>query len=95
MSQRQWTIEARADCDDKYKDTISAMVRAYARRLQLMLSLLPDKINADVACWSNDFYNGREDLSLLADTIGDAETLLPEGNEAPSEELLEAIRNLG
>lgn len=94
MSQRQWTIEARTDCDDKFKETVSAMVRAYARRLQLVLDMLPEKTSVDVACWSNDFFSGHEDLSLLDDKIGEAEKMLPEGNEPPSEELLDALRNL-
>ena len=61
MSQRQWTIEARADCSDGEKEAIKQTVRQLGRHLCAQLNLLPTKVRVQVVCFSNDFFSGHDD----------------------------------
>jgi hypothetical protein len=97
-TQRQWTIEARADFADQEKnDAISEAVRRAAVHINATIALLADGIKPQVVAFSDDFFAGHEDIALMPDSIGAAiaEHAEDVGGEAPvSEEMLQAMRDL-
>lgn len=94
--QRQWTIEARADFADQEKnDVITKAVQQAAVHIHATIALLADGIKPEVVVFSDDFFHGHEDISLLPDTLGAA--LADHGgtqSESVSEELVQAARDM-
>ena len=88
MSQRQWTIEARADCSDGEKEAIKQTVRQLARHLCAQLNLLPTNVRVQVVCFSNDFFSGYEDIAMLEDKLGAALQMNESAAETVSSELM-------
>lgn len=71
--QRQWTIEIRADFADAEKnEAIARLVKQSAVFLHANTALLSDGQRPEVACFSDDFFHGREELDLHNDTLGKA-----------------------
>lgn len=96
MAQRQWTIEARADFADPEKNAvITEAVRRAAVHVNAQLALLSDGQKPQVVCFSEDFFDGHQDIALLQDTLGDALEEHSDMQEAPiSSELLAAAREM-
>ena len=90
MSQRQWTIEARADCSDGEKEAIKQTVRQLACHLCAQLNLLPTKVQVQVVCFSDDFFSGHEDIAMLEDKLGAALQINDSPVETVSSELMDA-----
>lgn len=71
--QIQWTIEARADMQDEGKKlAMQRVVKEAAAHISAMLIMLQDGQKPQVVCFSDDFFAGHEEISLLPDTIGQA-----------------------
>lgn len=71
--QRQWTIEARADFTDPDKNAvITKAIQEAAVHVYAQLALLSDGVQPEVAAFSEDFFAGHEQISLLEDSIGKA-----------------------
>lgn len=68
--QRQWAIEARADFTDPAKNkTIDEAFRRAARHIDAQLQLLSDGQKPQVVCFSDDFVDDHEDLSVRPDEL--------------------------
>lgn len=96
--QRQWTIEARADFADAEKNAaITEAVRKAAAHINATLVLLSDGQKPQVVAYSDDFFSGHEDISVLGNPLGDA--LASVGDSIPagevSDELMQAAQDLG
>lgn len=71
--QRQWTIEARADFADPEKnEAITKAIREAAVHVHAIMALLSDGQKPQVVCYSDDFFNGHEEIALHEDTLGKA-----------------------
>lgn len=72
--QRQWTIEARADFADKDKnEVITRLIREAAVHVHANLALLMDNGQApQVVAFSDDFFDGHQELKLHEDKLGQA-----------------------
>lgn len=76
MAQRSWTIEVRADFSDPGKnDSITHGVKQKAVELFSLVQLLSDGQKPNIACWSEDFFHGKEDLNIFAKDHVDAEAV--------------------
>lgn len=96
MTQRQWTIEARADFEDPGKnEAVTEAIRTAAQHVFAVLALLSDRQKPQVVCFSDDFVDGHEDIALHVQQHGDplanaqAETQVG-GDNAVSSEMLQA-----
>ena len=94
MSQRQWTIEARADCSDGEKEAIKQTVRQLACHLCAQLNLLPTKVRVQVVCFSDDFFSGHEDIAMLEDKLGAALQMNESAAETVSSELMSTVLDM-
>lgn len=93
--QRQWTIEARADFDDPDKnEVITKAIQQAARHVHATLALLADSQQPQVVAFSDDFFSGHQEISLLEDVIGKGLAVSTEVEAPISSELLEAAREL-
>lgn len=99
--QKQWTIEARADFADKGKcEAIDRAVRIAAAHINAQLQLLKDGQEPEVACFSDDFFDGVQAIEFLGDPLGDAiaaHNATVGGNDEQSQvdpEMLEALRQM-
>lgn len=73
MTQRQWTIEARADFADPDKnEVIQNAVREAAVHVHATMALLSDGQKPQVVCFADDFFNGHEEIALHEDKLGNA-----------------------
>lgn len=92
--QRQWTIEGRADYDDKEKnDAITRAFKEAAVHVHAVMALLADGQKPQVVCYSDDFYHGHEKITLHDDVLGAAISEHGDkmgGSGAVSNELLSA-----
>jgi len=71
--QRQWTLEARADFTDKEKnEAIDTAVREAAVHIHAVIALLSDGQKPQVVCFSDDFFDGHQEIALHQDKLGDA-----------------------
>lgn len=92
--QRQWTIEVRADCEPAEKEAINTAIRRNARHLLTLVGLLPTPIKVQVVAYSEDFFDGHEDINLWEDHMGLALEQNDAKEETPSAELLEAAKEI-
>lgn len=101
--QRQWTIEVRADFADPDKnDAITEAVRQHAVALNATMVMIKDNgISPQTVCYSDDFFTGHEDITLMEDKLGKAKALAASaGEDTPSEtmavsdEMMQAMRDM-
>lgn len=95
--QRQWTIEARADFSDPEKnEAITAAVKTAAVHVHAIMALLSDGQNPQVVCFSDDFFEGHQEIKMHEDTLGKA--VEEHGDKmtggGASAELLQAVSDL-
>lgn len=92
--QRQWTIEARADYADPGKnEAINDAIRTFAIRLHATMALLADNgVVPQVVTFSDDFFDGHEEIKLHADKLEPSEVNQP--MDKVSDELLQAARDM-
>ena len=92
--QRQFTIELRVDYADNGKnDAMRTALQAAARHVYATATLLADAVKPQVAIFSDDFFSGHEQITLLEDTIKDGLDQIGDTKEdAPSDELVRAMR---
>jgi hypothetical protein len=92
--QRQFTIELRVDYADNGKnESMRAAVAAAARHVYATAALLADATKPQIACFSDDYFTGHEEIKALEDTISDGKTEIGGGTEEVSRELLTALRD--
>jgi hypothetical protein len=73
MAQRQWTIEVRADFSDPAKNAeIKQLVQQHAVSLHAFTALLSDVQPPQVVCFSEDFFEGHQEIALHENTLGAA-----------------------
>lgn len=73
IMQRQWTIEARADFADPLKnEAITEAVRQAAVHINATIALISDGVKPQVVAFSDDFFVGHDEISLLEDNLGKA-----------------------
>lgn len=98
MTQRQWTIEARADFADKEKnDAIDQAFKVAAAHINATMALLSDGQKPQVVCFSDDFFAGHVDIDWLGDPLGKAiaANAQASGETAEvSDEMLAAVRDM-
>lgn len=71
--QRQWTIEARADFADPDKnEAITKAIREAAVHVHAIMALLSDGQAPQVVCFSDDFFDGHQEIKLHEDKLGKA-----------------------
>lgn len=92
--QRQFTIELRVDYEDKDKhEVMRKAVAAAARHVYATALLMNDQVKPQIAIFSDDFFQGHEDLKLLDDVIADGIAMIEETTQdgsGVSQELLDA-----
>lgn len=70
-------------------------MRLHAVALQATLVMIKDNgISPQTVCYSDDFFTGHEEISLMKNTLGEA---LEEGNSQSlvvSDEMMEALRDM-
>lgn len=96
--QKLWTIEAKADFADPAKnDVITDIMRKAAVHANAMMALLGDGQRAEVVFYSDDFFNGVQELKLHDDELGKAITDHEGsvGDGQVSDELMQAAREAG
>jgi|ERR1035437_3421072 hypothetical protein len=93
--QRQFTIELRVDYADAEKnETMRTALQAAARHVYATAVLLADAVKPQIAIFSDDFFAGHEQITLLEDTIKDGLDQIGDTKEdAPSDELVRAMRD--
>jgi hypothetical protein len=93
--QRQFTIELRVDYADAEKnDTMRTALQAAARHVYATAVLLADAVKPQIAIFSDDFFAGHEQITLLEDTIETGKQMIQCGDESPvSDELIKAMRD--
>jgi hypothetical protein len=93
--QRQYTIELRVDyADNEKNDAMRTALQAAARHVYATAVLLADAVKPQVAIFSDDFFAGHEQITLLEDTIKDGlEQIGDTKEDAPSDELVQAMRD--
>lgn len=104
--QKQFTIELRVDYEDKDKNAVMhKAIQAAGRHVFATATLLAEGVKPQIAMFSDDFFEGHEDIKLFDDTIqagvDQLDALAPTGlsdtmdggMEGVSEELLEAMRS--
>jgi hypothetical protein len=92
--QRQFTIELRVDyADNEKNDAMRTALQAAARHVYATATLLADAVKPQIAIFSDDFFAGHEQITLLEDTIQAGKDEIGGENETPvSDELLGAMR---
>lgn len=95
--QRQWTIEARADFADPEKnEAITRAIREAAVHVHAIMALLSDGQAPQVVCFSDDFFDGHQEIKLHEDKLGNAIEAHggQMGQGGVSDELLQAARDM-
>jgi hypothetical protein len=96
--QRQWTIEARADFADPEKNEfITRIIREAAVHVHANMALLMDNGQApQCVCFSDDFFDGHQEIKLHEDKLGNA--IKEHGDQMSgggvSQELLDAANEM-
>jgi hypothetical protein len=68
--QRQFTIELRVDYADNGKnEAMRKALQAAARHVYATACLLKDGVMPQIAIFSDDFFQGHEEIKLLEDSI--------------------------
>lgn len=93
--QRQFTIELRVDYADPEKnDAMRTALQAAARHVYATATLLAETVKPQIAIFSDDFFAGHEQITLLEDTIQAGKEQIGDTKEdAPSDELIQAMRD--
>lgn len=94
--QRQFNIELRVDYEDSGKnEEMKKAVAHAARHMFATAQLLADSLKPQIAIFSDDFYQGVEEIKLLDDTIQEGIDALGQGDsdEGVSSELMGAVRD--
>lgn len=93
--QRQFTIELRVDyADNEKNDAMRTALQAAARHVYATATLLADAVKPQIAIFSDDFFAGHEQITLLEDTIQAGKDQIGGEKETPvSDELLGAMRD--
>lgn len=96
MPQRQWTIEARANFTDQGKnDAITEAIRTAAVHVHAVMVLLSDGQKPQVVAFSDDFFAGHDEISLIEDSLGKAKADHADMAETEiSEDMLSALREM-
>ena len=90
---RQFTMELRVDfADEAKKEVMSKAWRTAARHVFAQAALLSDGQKPQIALFSDDFYEGHEDIALLDDVLGNA-IAADGGQETPVSSELMALAN--
>jgi hypothetical protein len=93
---RQFTIELRVNyADNEKNDTMRSAVAAGARHMFATAQLLADGVKPDIAIFSDDWFAGKEEISLMTDVIqqGIDETKDTLVEADVSSELMAAVRD--
>lgn len=91
MAQIQWRIEIRADFTNKEKiDLLSSMIVQHAVALNANVNLIKDEVKPEVVCYSDDFFHGHKEISLMDNPLGT--TIVDQ--DAPSDEMLAAAQSM-
>lgn len=94
--QRQFNIELRVDYEDGDKNEEMKKACAHAaRHMFATAQLLADGVKPQIAIFSDDFYQGVEEIKLLDDTIQQGIDAIGQQDttETVSSELLGAVRD--
>jgi hypothetical protein len=103
IMQKTYSLELRVDFADKDKfEVMRKLFQQAALHLTAQADLLMDRIPAAAAVFDDDFYSGKQQISMLADTIQQGKDMIgalttPEAaarDDGPSEDLLRELRNL-
>lgn len=91
--QRQFTIELRVDYQDEGKnEAMQEAVKRAARHVLATAALLADGVKPQIAAFSDDFFTGHKEISVLEDTIATGKQQLGgEAEETVSSELVAAL----
>lgn len=91
--QRQFTIELRVDYADNGKnDAMRKAMQAASRHIYATAALLSDGVKPQLAVFSDDYFQGHEEIQLLDDTIQQGiEELGGGADEGVSSELAGAV----
>lgn len=95
--QRQWTIEGRADFADPEKnEAITRAFREAAVHVHAIMALLSDGQAPQVVVFSDDFFDGHQEIKLHDDKLGAAiaEHGDKMGQGGVSQELLDAASDM-
>lgn len=96
--QRQFTMELRVDYADQDKNEVmKTSIKQALRHIYATAVLLADNgIKPQVACFSDDFFAGHEEIKMLDDVIaqGIAETAETLDDVEISDELMSAGRSI-
>jgi hypothetical protein len=92
---RQFTLELRVNYADADKNEVMRQAIAHAARHVLATaSLIADGVKPDIACWSDDWFAGKQEINILDDVIQQG---IDEQNDASessvSSELMAAVRD--
>lgn len=90
--QRQFTIELRVDYADNEKNvSMQESVQRAARHMLATAALLADGVKPQIAAFSDDFFTGHKEISILEDTIAKGLTQIGGGEDSVSSELTAAL----
>ena len=68
--QRQFTLELRVDyTDDGKNEVMQQAIQAAARHILAQATLLSDGVKPQIACFSDNWYTGVQDINILDDVI--------------------------
>lgn len=94
--QRQFTIELRVDYEDKDKhDVMRKAVAAAARHVYATALLVKDQVTPQIAVFSDDFFQGHDDIKLMSDVIAEGIEQIEETSgegSGVSQEMMEAMK---
>lgn len=92
--QRQFTIELRVDYTDNDKNAVmQEAVQRAARHVLATAALIADGVKPQIAAFSDDFFTGHKEISVLEDTIALGKKQIGAGDseEHVSSELTDAL----
>lgn len=94
--QRQFTIELRVDYADNDKNiTMREAMQKAAQHVFATAQLLSDGVKPQIVVFSDDFFDGHDEIKLVEGTIQKGLDLLGPETDAdkPSNELLDALKS--
>lgn len=91
--QRQFTIELRVDYADNEKNAaMQEAVQRAARHVLATAALLADGVKPMIAAFSDDFFTGHKEISVLEDTIAKGQAQIGStAEDSVSSELTSAL----
>lgn len=98
MPQQQFTVEVRVDYSDPGKfETMKEACRKAGAHLFATAQLISDKTAPQIAIYSDDHFEGQQDINLFDTTISDGTQMLKDAGDVSeggvSQELLDALRD--